>query len=109
MMYMPDALDAAIDLMEADPSKLIHRNAFNVTAMSFDPEIISKVIKKRIPEFEMSYDVDMVKKGIADSWPNKMDDTCARQEWGWNPKYNLEGMTDDMLKVIGEKHAKGLI
>lgn len=109
MMYMPDALDAAIDLMEADPAKLIHRNAFNVTAMSFDPEIIYQVIKARIPEFEMAYDVDLVKKSIADSWPNKMDDSCAREEWGWNPKYNLEGMTDDMLKVIGEKHKKGLI
>ncbi|MBE9492163.1 MAG: NAD-dependent epimerase/dehydratase family protein [Bacteroidetes bacterium] len=104
MMYMPDALDAAINLMEADPSKLKHRNAFNVTAMSFDPEIIAAEIKKHIPEFVMNYDVDPVKKGIADTWPNKMDDTAAREEWGWNPKYNLEAMTVDMLKVIGEKH-----
>ena len=109
MMYMPDALDAAINLMEADPSKLKHRNAFNVTAMSFDPEIIATEIKKHIPEFVMNYDVNPVKKGIADTWPNKMDDTAAREEWGWNPKYNLEAMTVDMLKVIGEKHEKGLI
>lgn len=109
MMYMPDALDAAINLMEADPSKLKHRNAFNITAMSFDPEIIYNTIKKRMPDFEMEYDVDEVKKGIADSWPNKMDDSCAREEWGWYPKFDLEAMTDDMLKVIGEKHKKGLI
>jgi nucleoside-diphosphate-sugar epimerase len=109
MMYMPDALDAAIQLMEADPSKLIHRNAFNVTAMSFDPEIIYNAIKKRIPEMKLEYAVDPVKQGIAESWPNKMDDTAARQEWGWDPKWNLETMTDDMLKVIGEKHKIGLI
>lgn len=109
MMYMPDALDAAIDLMEADPAKLIHRNAFNVTAMSFEPEMIFQAIKNHMPNFEMDYDVDPVKQGIAETWPNKMDDTAARVEWGWNPKFDLETMTDDMLKVIGEKHAKGLI
>ena len=109
MMYMPDALDACVQLMEADPSKLKHRNSFNVTAMSFEPSQIMEVIKQRIPEFTMDYDVDPVKKAIAESWPNYMDDTCAREEWGWNPKWNLETMTDDMLKVIAEKHAKGLI
>jgi len=103
MMYMPDALVAAIDLMEADPSKLKHRNAFNVTAMSFDPEIISNEIKKHIPEFEMDYDVDPKKKAIADTWPNNMDDSCAREEWGWNPKYILSEMTKDMLKEISKK------
>jgi nucleoside-diphosphate-sugar epimerase len=109
MMYMPDALDAAIQVMEADPAKLIHRNAFNVTAMSFDPEIILKAIKKHIPEMTITYDVDPIRQSIAESWPNKMDDTAARMEWGWDPKWNLETMTDDMLKVIGEKHKKGLI
>jgi nucleoside-diphosphate-sugar epimerase len=108
-MYMPDALDAAVQVMEADPSKLIHRNAFNVTAMSFDPEIIFKAIKKHIPDLLMEYNVDPVKQSIAESWPNKMDDTAARAEWGWNPKWNLEKMTSDMLKVIGEKHKRGLI
>jgi nucleoside-diphosphate-sugar epimerase len=103
MMYMPDALDAAIDLMEADPSKLKHRNAFNVTAMSFDPEIISNEIKKHIPEFIMEYDADPRKKAIADTWPNSMDDSCARDEWGWNPKYKLGEMTEDMLKEISKK------
>ncbi len=109
MMYMPDALDAAVQLMEADPARLIHRNAFNVTAMSFDPEIIFNAIKKRIPEMVLDYDVDPVKQSIAESWPNKMDDSAARQEWGWNPKWDLGAMTDDMLKVIGEKHKKGVI
>ncbi len=109
MMYMPDAIDAAIDLMEADPSKLKHRNSFNVTGMSFDPEILAAEIKKHIPEFEMIYEVEPMKQSIANSWPNSMDDSAAREEWGWNPKWKLDNMTVDMLKVIGEKHAKGLI
>jgi nucleoside-diphosphate-sugar epimerase len=109
MMYMPDALDAAINLMEADPKKLKHRNSFNVTAMSFDPEIIAAEIKKHIPDFTMTYDPDPVKMCIANSWPNKMDDSCARAEWGWNPKYDLASMTVDMLKVIGGKHSRGEI
>ena len=109
MMYMPDAIDAAIDLMEADPDKLKHRNCFNVTAMSFDPEILFNSVKKYLPDFTMDYDVDTMKQGIADSWPNKMNDTCAREEWGWNPKWDLDAMTRDMIKVIKEKHAKGLI
>jgi len=109
MMYMPDALHAAISVMEADPTKLIHRNSFNVTSMSFDPEIIYHEIKKHIPDFVMKYEPDPVKVGIANSWPDKMDDSCARAEWGWKPKYDLATMTEDMLKVIGEKHRKGLI
>ncbi|UCG28116.1 MAG: NAD-dependent epimerase/dehydratase family protein [Bacteroidales bacterium] len=109
MMYMPDAINAAINLMEADPSKLIHRNAFNVTAMSFDPEILANEIKKHIPDFIMVYEVDQTKQGIADSWPNSMDDSAAREEWGWEPQYNLTTMTLDMLKVIGEKHSRGLL
>ncbi len=109
MMYMPDAIDAAINLMEADPSKLKHRNAFNVSAMSFDPEIIANEIKKHIPDFVMNYNVDPVKQGIAESWPNNMDDSAARAEWGWDPKFTLDVMTEDMLKVIGEKHKMGLI
>ncbi|MDD2412987.1 MAG: GDP-mannose 4,6-dehydratase [Bacteroidales bacterium] len=109
MMYMPDAINAAIDLMEADANKLIHRNSFNVTAMSFDPEIISAEIKKHLPNFKMDYDVEPVKQSIANSWPNSMDDSAARQEWGWKPEWNLQTMTKDMLKVIADKHAKGLI
>ncbi|HNT41925.1 MAG TPA: NAD-dependent epimerase/dehydratase family protein [Tenuifilaceae bacterium] len=109
MMYMPDALDACVQLMEADPSKLKHRNSFNVTAMSFEPSQVYSAIRRRIPDFTMEYSVDPVKKAIADSWPNYMDDSCARQEWGWSPKWNLETMTDDMLRAIGEKMKKGLL
>ncbi|HLR34872.1 MAG TPA: NAD-dependent epimerase/dehydratase family protein, partial [Tissierellales bacterium] len=100
MMYMPDALDAIIQLMEADSSKLIHRNAFNITAMSFAPEDIYAEIKKHMPDFEMDYDVDPVRQGIADSWPNSLDDSDARKEWGWDPKYDLEKMTVDMLEKL---------
>jgi nucleoside-diphosphate-sugar epimerase len=100
MMYMPDALRAAIDIMEADPTKLIHRNSFNVTAMSFDPEMIAAEIKKHIPNFTMDYQIDELRQGIADSWPNSMDDSCARAEWGWKPDYDLASMTEDMIMVL---------
>ena len=103
MMYMPDALDAIVDLMEADPKKLVHRNAFNVTAMSFAPEDIARSIQKFIPEFELDYDVDPVRQAIAESWPNSLDDSAAREEWGWNPKYDLDAMTEDMLKNLKVK------
>jgi len=103
MMYMPDAIKAGIDLMEADPTRLIHRNAFNVTAMSFDPEIIAASIRKHIPEFTIDYDVDPVKKAIAETWPNCMDDSAAREEWGWKHEYDLEAMTKDMLEVLLKK------
>ncbi len=100
MMYMPDAIDAIIDLMEADPSKLIHRNAFNVTAMSFTPEDLEASIKKVIPEFKLYYDVDPERQAIADTWPNSLDDTAAREEWGWDPKYDIDAMTNDMLEKL---------
>ncbi|SHI75500.1 L-threonine 3-dehydrogenase [Lutispora thermophila] len=103
MMYMPDALNAIVTLMEADPSKLKHRNAFNITAMSFAPEHIAAEIKKHIPEFEMGYDVDPVRQAIAESWPDSLDDSAAREEWGWNPKYDLAAMTTDMLAKLREK------
>ena len=103
MMYMPDALDAIINLMEADPSKLKHRNAFNVTAMSFAPENIYEEIKKHIPEFKLEYNVDPVKQKIAESWPNSLDDSAARKEWGWNTKYNLASMNEDMLAKLRVK------
>ncbi|MCQ2383687.1 MAG: NAD-dependent epimerase/dehydratase family protein [Paludibacteraceae bacterium] len=106
MMYMPDALDAAINLMEADPSKLIHRNSFNVAAMHFTPEEIYAEIKKHKPEFQMEYNVDPIKQSIADSWPNWMDDSCARNEWGFNPKFDLAAMTVDMLDILGKRYAK---
>lgn len=103
MMYMPDALDAMVDIMEADPSKLIHRNSFNVTAMSFDPEILYNTIKKYVPSFEMEYKPEPIKQAIANSWPNSLDDSCARNEWGWNPKYDLDKMTVDMLETLKAK------
>jgi len=100
MMYMPDALHAAISLLEADPTKLIHRNAFNIASMSFAPENIYAQIKKNIPSFDMVYDVDPLKQAIADSWPDSLDDTCAREEWGWKPQFNLESMTLDMIEKL---------
>lgn len=107
MMYMPDAIKASIDLMEADPARLKHRNAFNVTAMHFDPEIIAAEIKKHIPEFTMDYEIDTVRQKIAESWPNYMDDSAAREEWGWLPEYDLSRMTEDMLKDLGERYGRG--
>ena len=100
MMYMPDALRAAIEIMEADPSRLIHRNSFNITAMSFDPEMIYSKIKEYIPEFEMEYHPDPLRQSIADSWPDSLDDSCARFEWDWQPEYNLDRMTQDMIKNL---------
>lgn len=100
MMYMPDALQAIIQLMEADPSRLIHRNSFNVTAMSFDPEEIYRSIKKHIPSFVMTYENDPLRQRIADSWPNSLDDSCARKEWDWNPQYSLDEMTKDMIEKL---------
>jgi nucleoside-diphosphate-sugar epimerase len=100
MMYMPDALDAAVQLMEADPSRLKHRNAFNITAMSIDPEMLRTAILKHLPGFQMEYAIDPLKQSIADSWPDSMDDSCAREEWGWNPQYDLETMTADMIRTL---------
>lgn len=106
MMYMPDALEAAIRLMEADPDRLIHRNAFNITAMSFAPEEIYEAIRKQIPQFEMVYEPDSLKQAIADSWPDRMDDSCARREWDWVPHFNLESMTKDMIEKLRTKYDK---
>jgi len=103
MMYMPDALEAIVQLMEANPDKLKHRNAFNITAMSFTPDDIYKEIKKHILDFEIEYEIDSIKQNIADSWPNSLDDSVAREEWGWNPKYNLNSMTVDMLDKLSKK------
>ena len=103
MMYMPDAIDAIVDILEVDPSKLIHRNAFNITAMSFEPEEIAASIKKVMPEFELDYDVDPVRQGIANSWPNSIDPTDAKKEWGFAPKYDLDLMTVDMLEKLSDK------
>ncbi|MBC2080047.1 L-threonine 3-dehydrogenase [Listeria booriae] len=103
MMYMPDAINAIIKLMKAEPSQLVHRNAFNITAMSFEPEQIAASIRKFIPDFEMKYDVDPVRQQIADSWPDSLDTTCARNEWDFNPQYDLDKMTKDMLEKLTNK------
>jgi nucleoside-diphosphate-sugar epimerase len=103
MMYMPDAIHGAIKLMETNPENLLHRNAFNVTAMSFAPENLFEEIKKHLPEFHMDYKIDPVRQAIADSWPRSMDDSAARQEWGWEPQYNLPEMTSDMISVLSKK------
>lgn len=104
MMYMPDALRAIVELMEADPTKLKHRNSFNIASMSFTPEIIAAEIRRHIPDFRMSYDIDPVKEEIARSWPNSLDDSCAREEWGWKPEWDLSRMTEDMLEAVRQKH-----
>jgi len=106
MMYMPDALRAAVEIMQADPSKLVHRNSFNIASMSFDPEIIYNKIREYYPDFRMTYDVDPVRQEIADSWPDKMDDTCAREEWGWKPSYDLDTMSDDMISHLRKKFSR---
>jgi nucleoside-diphosphate-sugar epimerase len=103
MMYMPDALDSVVRLMEADPGKLLHRNAFNISAMSFEPGQIAEEIRKHIPDFAMSYEVDPVRQGIAESWPDSLDCSAARDEWGFSPKYDLSLMTADMLQRVKEK------
>lgn len=103
MMYMPDALQAIVDLMEADPAKLEHRNAFNVTAMSFEPEGIAASIRKHIPEFQMNYDVDPARQAIADSWPDSIDASAAKKEWGFKTAYDLDAMTADMLEKLKTK------
>lgn len=103
MMYMPDALDACVQLMEADPARLVHRNSFNIAAMSFDPQGIYEAIKRQRPDFVMNYQVDVLKQSIADSWPNSLDDMAARQEWDWKPAYNLDSMTTDMLEKLEQK------
>lgn len=103
MMYMPDALQAAIKLMEADSSRLLTRNGYNVSAMSFCPEELAEEIRKWIPDFTISYNIDPIKQAIADSWPNSMDDQVARKEWDWQPEYNLTKMTQDMIEKLRVK------
>jgi len=106
MMYMPDCLKATIDLMEADLSKLKHHSDFNLASMSFSAGQLASEIKKHIPEFKCDYKPDF-RQAIADSWPKSIDDSAARKEWGWKPKYNLSTMTKDMLEKLGERYKRG--
>ncbi len=103
MMYMPDAVRAAVQLMEADPGRLRHRNAFNVTAMSFSPEEQTAYIRKYLPHFEIDYRIDPVRQAIANTWPNSLEDYAARVEWDWSPQYDLDAMTRDMLRVLSQR------
>ncbi len=103
MMYMPDAIRAILQLMQADPGKLVHRNAFNITAMNFAPQELAAAIRRHIPDFRIDYEVDPVRQAIADSWPRSIDDSAARKEWGWTPQYDLEAMVTDMLEKLGVK------
>jgi nucleoside-diphosphate-sugar epimerase len=103
MMYMPDAVRAMIEVMEADPARLRHHNAFNVAAMNFTPTELADEIKKHVPGFTIDYDVDPVRQAIADSWPGCMDDSAAREEWGWQPQWDMATMTRDMLEKLGKR------
>jgi nucleoside-diphosphate-sugar epimerase len=103
MMYIPDSIKAAIEVMEADAERLIHRNAFNVTAMNFTPEELAAEIRNHLPEFRIEYQVDPVRQAIADSWPRSIDDSAARREWDWNPEHDLSSMTRDMLENLERK------
>ncbi len=103
MMYMPDAIRAMVELMAADPGRLKHRNAFNVTAMQLTPERLAGEIRKHIPDFVIDYDIDPVRQAIADSWPNSMDDSAAREEWDWAPRYDLAAMAKDMFDNLSAR------
>jgi len=99
MMYMPDALRGTLELMEADASKITIRSAYNLNAMSFTPQQLADEIKTQFGDFEMKYETDF-RQQIADSWPNDLDDSVARQDWGWKPKFGLAEMVTDMLKNV---------
>ena len=103
MMYMPDAIRAMIELMEADPGRLRFRNAYNITAMSITPAELAREIRKHIPEFAIDYRVDPVRQAIAESWPRSLDDSAAREDWGWRPDFTLGTMVEDMLARLGER------
>jgi nucleoside-diphosphate-sugar epimerase len=98
-MYMPDAIRATIELMEAPSEKISVRTSYNLSAMSFSPKQIGAEIKKHIPEFEMMYNPDY-RQGIAESWPQSIDDSIARRDWGWKEQYDLSAMTEDMLENL---------
>ncbi len=103
MMYMPDAVSAAMEIMEADSTNFIHRNAFNITAMQLAPAALAAEIRKHLPDFSIDYDIDPVRQSIAESWPDSVDDSAAREQWGWNPAFDLAATTRDMLMKLGEE------
>ncbi len=103
MMYMPDCVNAMIRLSRADEARLSRRADYNVGAMSFTPAQIAAAARRRMPSFEMSYDIDPMRQSIADSWPSSLDDSAARADWGWSPEYDLDSMVDDMLANLSAK------
>jgi nucleoside-diphosphate-sugar epimerase len=106
MMYMPDCIKATIELMEADLSRLKHHADYNLAALSFSPAELTAAIQKHMPEFTCDYQPDF-RQAIADSWPRTIDDSAARQEWDWEPSWDLATMTADMLEKLGQRHAAG--
>ena len=106
MMYMPDCIKATIDLAEADFSTLKHHSDFNIASMSFSVKELADAIRKYKPGFTVDYAPDH-RQAIADSWPNSIDDSCAREEWGWQPSWNLDSMTKDMLEKLSARHKEG--
>ena len=103
MMFMDDAIDAIIKLMEADSENLVTRNGYNLSAMSFEPEMLKEAIQQYYPNFVLDYEVDPDRQGIADTWPDSIDTSCSRNEWGFNPQYDLPKMTKIMLRAIEAK------
>ena len=103
MMYMPDAISALMNLADANSINLKHHADFNVNSMSFTPSELADAIRKRLPDFRIEYEIDPLRQGIADSWPDKLDDTVARNEWGWSPKFGLDELVDDMIKNLSIK------
>lgn len=97
MIYMPDCIEAALQIMAADGARIVHRNAANVTAMSFSAGELAEAIARRVPGFECRYEPDPRRQAIADSWPRTIDDGAARSEWGWSPRFGMQAMVDDML------------
>jgi nucleoside-diphosphate-sugar epimerase len=103
MMYMPDALRASMELMDAPADGLRHRNAFNVAAMQLTPAALADAIRVHIPDFEIDYDVDPARQRIAESWPRRVDDSAAREEWGWQEEFDTAAMVADMLARLAER------
>jgi nucleoside-diphosphate-sugar epimerase len=106
MMYMPDAIRAMIELVEADAARLRHRNAYNATAMSITPAELAAEVRKHLPDFAIDYEVDPIRQSIANSWPRSVDDAAAREDWGFAPRFDLAAMTMDMLARLSEKARK---
>lgn len=101
MMYMPDAIKATIDLMQADAKDVKVRSSYNLSALSFEPEELAAAIRKHIPEFKIEYKPDF-RQPIADSWPNSIDDSRAREDWNWQHQFDLDKMTEDILENLAE-------